>query len=100
MTAVADMKTAVFQVNEEDGAAYLVCVRMSGLRAACALEQWLRNNAGDGKEIRLLGRFDAVHAAIGQHEAKSLILGDGQCGAGAVFTVEELVNRVLLRPAF
>jgi hypothetical protein len=94
-----DMKTAVFQINDENGAAYLVCVRMPGLRAACVLEQWLKKHAGPGKEIRLLGRFDAVHAAIGQHEAKSLILGDGQCCPGAVFTVEELVDRVLPRPA-
>jgi hypothetical protein len=95
---MADTKTAVFQINEENGAAYLVCVRMSGLRAACVLEQWLRRHVGHSKEIRLLGRFDAVHAAIGQHEAKSLILGNGQCSAGAVFTVEELVDRILPRP--
>ena len=50
------------------------------------------------REIKLLGRFDAVHAALGQNEAEALILGEGpQNFAGAVFTVEELVDRVLSR---
>jgi hypothetical protein len=93
------MKTAVYQINEA-GAAYLVCVRMPSLQAAYSLEFWLRMHAGSGKEVKLLGRFDHVHAAIGQDEAEALILGDSQRPlSGAVFTVEELVDRVLLRPA-
>ena len=90
------MKTAVFQINEVDGSAYLVCLYLAGLQEACNLESWLRMHAGPDKEIKFLGRFDAVHAAIGQHEAEALILGEDlhRC-AGAVFTVEELVNRVL-----
>jgi hypothetical protein len=92
------MKTAVFQISEVDGSACLVCLRMAGLQAACALEGWLRMHAAPGKEIKLLGRFDAVHAALGQNEAEALILGEGpQNFAGAVFTVEELVDRVLSR---
>jgi hypothetical protein len=95
------MKTAVFQISQTDGTAYLVCVRMPSLQAACSLEACLRMHAAPGKEIRLLGRFDAVHAALGQQEAQALILGDDrQSPLGAVFTVEELVDRVLLRPAF
>ena len=90
------MKTAVFQINEVDGSAYLVCLHMAGLQEAYNLESWLRMHAGPEKEIKFLGRFDAVHAAIGQHEAEALILGEDPQGcAGAVFTVEELVNRVL-----
>lgn len=90
------MKTAVFQINEVDGSAYLVCVRMASLQESCSLESWLRMHAGSEKEIKFLGRFDAVHAAIGQHEAEALILGEApESCAGAVFTVEELVNRVL-----
>jgi len=93
------MKTAVYQINEA-GAAYLVCVRMPSLQAAYSLEFWLRMHAGAGKEVKLLGRFDHVHAAIGQDEAEALILGDGRRPPiGAVFTIEELVDRVLLRPA-
>ena len=92
------MKTAVFQINEADGSTYLVCLRMARLHAACALEGWLRMHAASGKEIKLLGRFDAVHAALGQHEAEALILGEEPQGlARAVFTVEELVDRVLSR---
>jgi hypothetical protein len=92
------MKTAVFQINQADGSAYLVCLRMSSLQAACALERWLRMQAAPGKEVTLLGRFDAVHAALGQDEAEALILSSGrQAFVGAVFTVEELVDRVLSR---
>jgi hypothetical protein len=92
------MKTAVFQISEVDGSAYLVCLRMSGLQEASTLESWLRMNAAPGKEIKLLGRFDAVHAALGQHEAEALILGaNAQNFPGAVFTVEELVDRILSR---
>jgi len=92
------MKTAVFQISEVDGSTCLVCLRMASLQAACALESWLRMHAAPGKEIKLLGRFDAVHAALGQHEAEAMILGEGpQNFAGAVFTVEELVDRVLSR---
>ncbi len=55
-------------------------------------------HAAPGREIKLLGRFDAVHAALGQNEAEALILGEGpQNFSGAVFTVEELVDRVLSR---
>ena len=90
------MKTAVFHINEADGSAYLVCLHMAGLQEAYSLESWLRMHAGPEKEIKFLGRFDAVHAAIGQHEAEALILGEApESCAGAVFTVEELVNRVL-----
>ena len=93
------MKTAVYQINEA-GAAYLVCVRMPSLQAAYAMEFWLRMHAGPGKEVKLLGRFDHVHAAIGQDEAEALILGDARRPlSGAVFTIEELVDRVLPRPA-
>ena len=68
------MKTAVYQINE-GGGAYLVCVRMPSLQAAYSLEFWLKMHAGQGKEVKLLGRFDHVHAAIGQNEAEGLILG-------------------------
>ena len=92
------MKTAVFQISEVDGSTYLVCLRMAGLQEACVLESWLRMHAAPGKEIKLLGRFNAVHAALGQNEAEALILGEGPKNfAGAVFTVEELVDRVLSR---
>jgi hypothetical protein len=92
------MKSAVFQIGEVDGSAYLVCLRMASLQEACAMESWLRMHAAPGREIKLLGRFDAVHAALGQNEAEALILGEGpQNFIGAVFTVEELVDRVLSR---
>jgi hypothetical protein len=91
------MKTAVYQINE-GGGAYLVCVRMPSLQAAYSLEFWLKMHAGQGKEVKLLGRFDHVHAAIGQNEAEGLILGDGRPSTGAVFTIEELVDRVLSAP--
>jgi hypothetical protein len=92
------MKTTVFQISEVDGSTYLVCLRMTGLQEACALESWLKMHATPGKEIKLLGRFNAVHAALGQNEAEALILGEGAKNfAGAVFTVEELVDRVLSR---
>jgi len=92
------MKTAVFEISKVDGSTCLVCLRMASLQAACALESWLRMHAAPGKEIKLLGRFNAVHAALGQNEAEALILGEGPKNfAGAVFTVEELVDRVLSR---
>jgi hypothetical protein len=87
------MRTAVFQVNEADGTVRLVCVRTASLQAACCLETRLRNLAGPSREIRLLGRFDAVHAALGQNEAEALILGEG----GAALTLQDVVDRVLLR---
>jgi hypothetical protein len=91
------MKTAVFQVSESDGTAHLVCVRMPNLQSACWLEERLREQAGPQKEIRLLGRFDGVHAALGQHEAEALILG-GFCPLHtAALTLEEVVDWVLLR---
>jgi hypothetical protein len=90
------MKTAVYQINEADGTASLVCVRMPSLHAACALEAWLRMHCAPEKEIRLLGRFDHVHAAIGQQEAEALMMGSlSQQNAGAILSVEELVDRVL-----
>ncbi|HEY2116065.1 MAG TPA: hypothetical protein VGJ51_13295 [Candidatus Angelobacter sp.] len=89
------MKTAVYQINEA-GAAYLVCVRMPNLSAAYTLEFWLKMHAEPGRKVTLLGGFDHVHAAIGQDEAEALILGDARHPpTGAVFTIEELVDRVL-----
>jgi hypothetical protein len=82
------MKVAVFQVNEQS-AAYLVCVRMPGLRSASKLEERLRKRAAPEKEIKLLGRFDAVHAAPSQHAAESLILGQGQLIPDALRALEE-----------
>ena len=86
------MKTAVFQVNEADGMARLVCVRLPSLQAACRLEAQLQEQAGPTREIRLLGRFDAVHAALGENEAEALILG----GHGEALTLQDVVDRVLL----
>jgi len=91
------MKTAVYQVHVAGGPAYLVCVRMPSLQDAYSLELRLKMHAGPGKEVKLLGHFDHVHAAIGQDEAEAVILGDGRPETGAVFTIEELVDRVLLR---
>jgi len=89
------MKTAVYQIHKAGGPAYLVCVRMPSLQDAYSLELRLKMHAGAGKEVKLLGHFDHVHAAIGQDEAEALILGDGRPATGAVFTIEELVDRVL-----
>jgi hypothetical protein len=82
------MKLAVFQVNDRD-VAYLVCVRIPRLLLAGNLEKWLRKHAAPEKEIKLLGRFDAVHAALGMHAAVSLILGKGQMIPDALFALEQ-----------
>ncbi len=93
------MKTTVFQINEPDGTAYLVCVRMPSLQAASCFETRLKMRAGATREIKLLGRFDAVHAALSQDEADVLILGNGGPArqASSVVTLEDVVNKVLLR---
>jgi len=103
------MKTAVFQINEPDGTVQLVCVPMPTLHSACSLESWLRMQAGPGKEIKLLGRFDAVRAASNQAEAEALVFGSEDKGsenkgtegrkqqAGAMLTVDEIVEKILLR---
>lgn len=87
------MKPTVFRITEPDGTAHLVCVRTRSLQAAFSLEAQLRTQAGRNKEIKLLGRFDAVHAALSQQEAEALILGEIR----APLTLEEVVDRVLLR---
>ena len=85
------MKTAVFQIDEQDGTFHLVCVPLESLHAASNLESRLQGRTGGKKEIRLLGRFDSVRLAANEQEAEALILGnDG-------LTVEEVVDRILLR---
>jgi hypothetical protein len=74
------MKTAVFQINEGDGAAHLVCVPMPSLRSACSLEAWMRIYAGPERSIQLLGRFDSIRTVMSQDEAEVLMLGDGGSG--------------------
>jgi hypothetical protein len=68
------MKTAVYQVTEGGGRARLICVAMPSLREAAMLEAWLRMHADLMTEIRFLGRFDAVQAALSQQEAEELML--------------------------
>ncbi|MCU1255095.1 MAG: hypothetical protein JWM83_1394 [Candidatus Angelobacter sp.] len=68
------MKTAVYQVTEGGGRARLICVAMPSLREAAILEAWLRMHAGLMTEIRFLGRFDEVQAALSQQEAEELML--------------------------
>jgi hypothetical protein len=72
------MKTAVYQVTEGGGRARLICVAMPSLREAAMLEAWLRMHADLMKEIRFLGRFDAVQTALSQQEAEELILDGGE----------------------
>ncbi len=93
------MKTTVFQINEPDGTAHLVCVRMPSLQAACCLETRLKMHAGPNREVKLLGRFDAVHAALSQEEAEALVVGERarRPQPAHAMTLEEVVNRVLLR---
>jgi hypothetical protein len=74
------MKTAVFQINESDGAAHLVCVPMPSLRSACSLEAWMRMYAGPARCIQLLGRFDSIRTVMSEEEAEVLMLGDGGAG--------------------
>jgi hypothetical protein len=90
------MKTAVFQVIEH-GRAHLVCVQMPSLQSAGHLESWLKMNAGSSRQVTLLGRFDAVHAALTQEEAETLILSEEKRRADTASTLESILRR-LLRP--
>jgi hypothetical protein len=74
------MKTAVFQINESDGAARLVCVPMPNLHSACSLEAWMRIYAGSERSIQLLGRFDSIRTVMSQEEAEVLMLGNAGDG--------------------
>ncbi len=74
------MKTAVFQINDCDGAVHLVCVPMPSLHAACSLETWMRMYAGPERCIQLLGRFDSVHTVLSEEDAEVFMLGDGRAG--------------------
>jgi hypothetical protein len=74
------MKTAVFQINDCDGAAHLVCVPMPSLHAACSLETWMRMYAGPERTIQLLGRFDSVRTVMSEEEAEVLMLREGAAG--------------------
>ncbi len=78
------MKTAVFQINECDGAAHLVCVPMPSLHSACNLEAWMRMYAGPERCIQLLGRFDSVRTVMSEEEAEVLMLSDGRAGREGV----------------
>jgi len=84
------MKTAVFQINESDGATHLVCVPMPSLHSACSLEAWMRMYAGSTRSIQLLGRFDSIRTVMSEEEAEVFMLG--VCGAGRESAVVEKLH--------
>lgn len=87
------MKTAVFQINESDGAAHLVCVPMSSLHSACSLETWMRMYSGPERGIQLLGRFDSICTAVSEEEVEALILGGGGAGHGGAARARASIER-------
>ena len=57
------MKPAVFQVDQCDGFVRLICIHVSTLRNAVALEEALRERLPLGWHVSLLGRFDRIEMA-------------------------------------
>ena len=68
------VKTAVFRIGIS-GATALVCVPMSSLQSACALETRLTAQAGKNGHIQFLGRFEDVCYVTTIEEVEGLLLG-------------------------
>jgi hypothetical protein len=67
------MKPAIFQVNQPDGVARLMCIYLPSMRSALDLQACLRKSHGRN-HIELLGRFDRIQIATSIHEAVTIAL--------------------------
>lgn len=87
------MKTAVFQIDEGNGAIHLICVPTKSLRSACRLERCFQVQADPRHEVKLLGRFNSVRIATSEEDAETLILADERDISGLDAIVEGILCR-------
>ena len=72
---IANMKPAVFQVDQGDGVVRLICIHVATLRDALELENAIRRKLPPNWHASFIGRFDSIEVAAGPSELVASIFG-------------------------